>query len=82
MSGGNELLTQNKIEIMKNFKGLERPEKFQVFNPPPIKKHFEIMQEMIKDASKYVNAGEHEISDKILSALVEYINKNKSQKSD
>ncbi len=64
---------------MKNFKGSE---KYQVFTPPPIKKHFKTMQEMIKDASKYSNAGEHEISDKILSALVEYINKNKSQKSD
>lgn len=67
---------------MRNFKGSERPEKYQVFTPPPMKKHFEIMQLMIKDASRYVNAGEHEISDKILSALVEYINKNKSQKSD
>ena len=64
---------------MEKLKGSERPEKYQVFTPPPMKKHFETMQQMIKDASKYTNAGEHEISDKILSALVEYINKNKSQ---
>ncbi len=64
---------------MKNFKSLE---KHLVFNPPPMRKHFETMLEMIKDASKYTNAGEHEISDKILSALVEYINKNKSQEFD
>ena len=64
---------------MKNFKGSERPEKYEVFTPPPMKKHFEIMQQMIKDASKYSNVLEHEISDKILSALVEYINKNKSR---
>ena len=72
---------------MRNFKGSGRPEKIQpalqaALLKPPMKKHFETMQQMIKDASKYTNAGEHEISDKILSALVEYINKNKSQEYD
>ena len=71
---------------MKKLKGSERLEKIQpalqAALKPPMKKHFETMQQMIKDASKYNNACEHEISDKILSALVEYINKNKSQESD
>lgn len=45
--------------------------------PTPPKKEFETMLEMLRDAEKYNNAGENEVSDAILTHLCEYIEYNK-----
>jgi hypothetical protein len=46
-------------------------------NPPPIppKKEFESMLELLRDAEKYDNSGEAEVSLKQLETLREYIDK-------
>lgn len=43
--------------------------------PTPPKKQFATMLEILKDAEKYDNEGEKELSNKMLINLCEYINK-------
>lgn len=42
--------------------------------PPPAKKEFLAMLSLLRDAEKYDNAGDSEISESILKTLSEYIN--------
>lgn len=41
--------------------------------PPPLKKEFSTMKEMLKDAVKYDDAGEKDVSIQILTNLCEFI---------
>ena len=42
--------------------------------PPPSRKEFITMLSLLRDAEKYDNAGDSEISESILKTLSEYIN--------
>jgi hypothetical protein len=46
--------------------------------PPPFKKEFSIMKEILKDAVKYDDAGEKEVSNQILTNLCEFIERYKA----
>lgn len=42
--------------------------------PPPAKKEFIVMLSLLKDAEKYDNEGDSDVSESILKTLSEYIN--------
>ena len=46
--------------------------------PPPLKKEFSTMKEMLKDAVKYDDAGEKEVSNQILTNICEFIERYKA----
>jgi len=49
--------------------------------PPPANKHFKLMLELIKDAEKYDNSGQKDISEAILDLLCKKIEAYKSPKT-
>lgn len=50
-----------------------------VLLPPPPKKQFATMLEMLRDAEKYDNEGEQEVSNAYLTNLCEYIERYKAR---
>jgi len=52
-----------------------------ILNIPPVQKEFGTMLEMLRDAEKYANGKEVEVSNNILKCLCEYIDKHREKES-